>query len=287
MHDLLVSPFLSEDGCNILLPKGKMAAAYRKVLRGYAMTVRAYLDGSGKQEDPNSKILTLAGIAAQLPSWEALESEWARICWKHHVCGSHLKDAMHFHGDFEGWNTPRVERFFADLEEALVTFGNLPKTYFSVVSVDLQAYRHVVEKKSTVLIAGQSQPYPDAATLCAFGCLNFLCWRKDAGALEMFFDRGEPFYNEIYQIWNNPKRAKLDPRMSRVSRMSIGTQDFDLPLQATDYFAWHINRFWTKGDNAPYGRLSQLMGGASHAWNIENLVDDKRIELALSGTYAV
>jgi hypothetical protein len=281
--------FLSEDGYEVVLPHGYRAVACRTFLSGYAMTIRAYFDGSGTEDDSACDLLTLVGMAAPLTAWDHLEDRWAKVLWKHNVCKSHMVDCISRRSDFSpdrGWNESRQNLFIGDLEQALVEFGNQPDVHYSITSVDMKAYRHVKAQMPTISVSGSQEPYPKASTLCAFYCLNFLCWRWDSEPFELFFDRGEAFYDKLYRPWNN-KRTLSDPRLKRVTRMSIGSTDFDLPLQASDYFAWHVNRMWTKNDKSSSDRLSSLCGGSSFGWTIHELTSPNRIKLALTGTYDV
>lgn len=282
-------PYLTEDGYEVDLPGGKRGAAVRTWVRGYAMTLRTYFDGSGKEDDPNSKLITLVGMAAPLVAWDWLESKWAAVLWKHNVCASHMSKVMQFEDGFSrerGWTSERREIFLRDLENVLLGFGEQPNVFFVATSVDLEAHAHVIKQQPTIAINGVQQKYPKPSTLCAFYCLNFLCWRSKQNTYELFFDRNEAFFDKLYRPWNR-RRKDSDERLKRVSRMSVGNIDFDIPLQASDYFAWHINRFWTKRDRPASDRLSELAAVSSIAFNIHELSDLRRIELALRGTWDV
>lgn len=278
---------LTKDGYGVELPGGRLATACRTFMNSYAITVRSYFDGSGKEADTGCKLLTLAGLAAPLSAWDWLESKWAGVCWKHNVCGSHMKEAMHLHGDFDkarGWDKDRLEIFTCDLENVFLGFGDLPETFFSVATINLEAHRHVSQHKPTITVDGVERAFPSASELCAFSCLNFLHWRRDSGNFELFFDRGEPFYNLLYQPWND-KKTLMDVRLKRVTQMMVGSQDYNLPLQGSDFFAWHVNRHWTRRDTLVTDRLASLVGGSSIFWDIQHLVDDEKIASTLTGTW--
>jgi hypothetical protein len=80
--------------------------------------VRAYLDDSGKLDDPNTEVIVVAGCIAKVEDWEKFDPEWLRVLKDFGVREFHLKDLAHRKGDFKGWDESRRKAFSAGYHQS-------------------------------------------------------------------------------------------------------------------------------------------------------------------------
>jgi len=219
-------------------------------------TVRAYLDGSQSEN-----LLTLAAMSASPPTWERFESRWAEVLEKHGVSAAHMREN-------------REPSFVQNLETVLRDFGDQKDAFCSVSSVILPHHKVVSQAIDAMEAGGKQRKFPEASELCAYDCLNYLCWHYQTGQFALVFDRNEPFFAKLYNPWNVRKGKTADhPHLSRVEQMEPGSLDCHPPLQAADFIAWHVNRFWTKRDQPNSWSLGSIASISSTLWDQNRLAN--------------
>lgn len=69
------------------------------------LSLKTYLDDSGKSDDPAESITCIAGAISPLQAWEELESEWKEILRQYDVPYLHMKEYAHSvaGSPFEKW----------------------------------------------------------------------------------------------------------------------------------------------------------------------------------------
>ncbi|MDO8750412.1 MAG: DUF3800 domain-containing protein [Dehalococcoidia bacterium] len=214
-----------------------------------AVAIKAYCDCSGKSDDPRSEYLTLAGCIATPEAWYAFEKRWGEALIRNHCDYLHMKEANALQGAFSvanGWTAIRVSDLLSDLAsscfptETIVSANctvNLPD-YRRAVEIypQLRNYRpeqfcvtHVVNVAASMLPTDNSRP---------FG--------KD-GTAELFFDKNESFMKHVYKEWKR-RGAKRDVNWGLISSVGAVDSKTVYGLQAADFLAWNINRYFVTRD---------------------------------------
>lgn len=72
----------------------------------HVLLLKAYLDDSGKSNDPAESITCIAGAIAPLQAWEELETEWKEVLQRFEVPYLHMKEYAHSSpgSPFDKWN---------------------------------------------------------------------------------------------------------------------------------------------------------------------------------------
>ena len=232
-------------------------------------TIQAYLDGS-----ESDNLLTLVGMAATALTWERFGERWAEVLQKHSVSVAHMREH-------------REPLFIDDLEVVLRDFGDQEDAFCAASSVILPFHKAVSKGIRTIDIAGSARNFPKPSELCAYDCLNYLCWHYRTEQLDLLFDRNEPFFAKLYKPWNlGSGRTVGHPHLARVRKMEQGSPESHRPLQAADFVAWHVNRFWTKGDQPNSWTLGSIASTSSSLWDQDALADTFRIKRVLTSKFS-
>jgi hypothetical protein len=242
------------------------------------ITLRAYLDSSGKLDD---NWMTLAAIAATDAIWGELEKEWDRILQGHTPKGSyvHMKEVYRLEKAFDknlGWN---YENAFGLVNKCLVYMSHLPKDKLRVFycSVDLLAWQK---------LRAETYQMPDPIDLCNTFCSEFvLTWygfvypatliNPKTDSVKYFFDRNEYFFQPFYDKWNRERnQSEATGRWSIWNAIDevAPVEMKKIPgIQAADIIAWGRNRetFAKEGDIASHLAhiLRQVMPTSYVIWN--------------------
>jgi hypothetical protein len=196
--------------------------------------LRAYGDESGKEDDPQHKVMTVALHLSELDRWRVFEREWREVLGDNHVPYLHMK---------EWWNrddeiykhlktAPEKEAtFFRDL--AGVIARNIRYCASSIVRLpDLKQFNQDYGLK----IGG----YP----LALYGCLIELrkeCRDEDISIIVDKVPRGDVDCAKRYaetDTWEDLKSSGL-PIMPLEKSDSFKTV---LPIQAADWWAWEVRK---------------------------------------------
>lgn len=112
------------------------------------MTLRAYLDDSGKLADPIETVTIVGGCIATVEEWDELEKEWWSVISAYDVKEFHAVDFAHSKGDFLDWPEDKRRAFLGALVEIMrrnlrnpskPIGGLLPLSQFRNLSSERQA----------------------------------------------------------------------------------------------------------------------------------------------------
>ena len=89
---------------------------------GYLTMFRAYFDESGHPDDPNSPVVSVAAVAADIDQWHAFDEQWNDILKVHGVRGLHMTDYESRQGEYRHWKRgdQQTIQFISDLASALI-----------------------------------------------------------------------------------------------------------------------------------------------------------------------
>ncbi|HEX4769356.1 MAG TPA: DUF3800 domain-containing protein [Bryobacteraceae bacterium] len=228
------------------------------------MPLKGYYDGSGKSDDKNCRLLTLAGYCGEGSEWDAFRHAWIEILKKHNAPEEHgdpymhMVDATSLNKGFSkthGWTKPKVGQLVLDLFRVLRDFG-FDRLRGVCCPVALSDWRRAASQFK--------HPFPDSAeSLCVELCIRntVIINPNDAGKpkiVQLYFDRGEDFMKKIYRTWTNAPESKRQGWQRQTE--SIGTVTRLCPgVQAADVIAWITNKHFTDGTDAEYEMWYQLL----------------------------
>lgn len=102
--------------------------------------MKSYFDGSGKYEDPNSKMLTLAGWGSAV--WVPFEEKWQNTGKQRSPVPTHEGDDVPpgtTGGPFADWEQSRIDAFVEEAIETAISHQSGWPQGICVYSVDLRA----------------------------------------------------------------------------------------------------------------------------------------------------
>jgi hypothetical protein len=200
---------------------------------------RAYFDGSGKEDDPNAKFVTLAGIAAEEQDWDWFENTWSQILKDRGDPGyMHMAEAIRSSGPFDGWAINKVEFLIQGLVGLL---REMRKDRFRVFrcSIEIEPWKRWTRNFKL-------KPIPRVCAKWAFrnACLWYATFpdKLILQKVEAVYDRNEEFLKHIHADWTSNKRNLAEPWWNLVSKVASEHSKLVPALQAADALAWSHNR---------------------------------------------
>jgi hypothetical protein len=233
----------------------------------FAMLTMCF-DGSGKEDDPGTRFVTLAGFAAEQDAWDFFNAEWDRVLKGYGQRRSaqymHMIEAIFKTGEFEGWTDDEVAILITQLATIPSMVSSIHRIQGIRFSIDASAYKRFAPQGV--------QPIPENLAIGSFQRL-FL-WYKDSprAILEpmvILFDRGEPYLNVMMQRWNRRKSLRGKKPLWDLIK-SIGAVEMqNVPgVQAADMLAWSYNRIRTRGNSDWAGQIAQrVLNLMPHLYN--------------------
>ena len=219
------------------LPVGSIArAVFGASRRVWIMVFVAYFDASGHEDDPNSRVVTVAGFASTESQWSRFEDEWLAALRAEGVTMFHMKDFAHSRGEFLAWKNDerRRVRFLAGL---LKIISRRTRKKFSA-TVLLEQYRDV--DRRFLVREALGAPYCIASQ---FVVVFANAWMRENhpsdGALYVF-EKGDDGQGQLQRVFR-----KYFSRVLEVDPIFVEKKpDLGIPLQAADFIAYeHAKAF--------------------------------------------
>jgi Protein of unknown function (DUF3800) len=225
-------------------------------VKGVPVAITAYLDSSGKHDDP---FVTLAAFVADDGTWADFGAGWDEVLKSgfQEVSYIHMTEAVHRQPDTPfsyklGWTRKHVWELVFKLAEYMNRFKGGFVTMHSC-EVDMEAWRRLIK---------QGLPIPSEVDLCnryvseyIVGMFaNKLLSESESetislasdGLLSFIFDRNEPFIGPFSQKVNNEKDESERSRKASIWQLVDGITEDQMKstpgLQAADILAWGVNR---------------------------------------------
>ena len=235
-----------------VLPINSLSAFnYRRFLI-LAVAIKAYCDGSGKSDDRNSVYLTLASFIAEPDAWDVFERRWGEALARHRCEYLHMKDAKALRGNFSTWTHERVNHLLLDLKDSCLS-AEAVKDYGMFVcahcTVNLADYHSVAETYPQLL---DIKPEQFCGTLVVNVAASMLPnnasrpFGKD-GAVELYFDKSESFMKHVDRDWRLNRKGR-HPSWNMVSSVRPSDSKSVYGIQAADFLAWNVNRYFVTGE---------------------------------------
>jgi len=205
-------------------------------MRRWIFVIRSFFDDSGKESDPDNRVVCIAGyIAAGEAPWNFFSERWLHQLLANNFSWLHMSDFMSDKGEYAGlnwdWDKKRsvLEKFIAPIKESqLVGFG---------VAVDAQVWRRV--PKEVTRAEGDAQQF------CFMRIMRMIVERMkvvrpyDYVSVNFDCDIGftPPRFQKFLRVRDHDPDAML-----YLKSFAVTDPKLYLPLQAADFLAWETRK---------------------------------------------
>ncbi|KZC77277.1 hypothetical protein AYR46_18035 [Sphingobium yanoikuyae] len=206
------------------------------------MSLRFYIDDSGKNDPP---VFVLGGVAFQAEQVASFEAEWiAELASPPAIPFLKMKDANAGRGAFKG--VPRSER-----DAKLARLGEILRKYATATVAVIVRHDDYERIFSGKMMAWMDRPYQMMFHLTIATAYKLVAEHGFGKTAEFVFDRQiehETALRESYPALRQgmePALAAFLPENPRHADDQI-----EVALQAADMIAWHVRRTWRDGTDA-------------------------------------
>jgi len=214
------------------------------------LVLKSYLDDSGKANDPNEKIICIAGAISPLKAWENLEKEWKSILISFDIPYLHMREYAHSTGPFNKWKGQEEVRqeFLGSLMDTMdrnvmsVIGATVPKDDFNRLTTDQQQ-----KVSDPCFLCFQQTLHSAASTAFAETMTTGMTRRlqvpdpQHVEKIEVIFSRQDEFRSDMNALYDKMRRA------ARIGAMlgSFSWAFFKdvIPLQVADLIAYEMRIF--------------------------------------------
>ena len=247
-----------------------------------AVAIRGYYDKSGELAEGR---VTLAGYAAPLSVWTGFEKRWLDVLANAPIqpCRYlHMVKAMHLSDGFQDWSRSRVAALLREFFNRCFSPDGWGEGEEALSGVHCTIERSDYDRACQVLPHLRQKGWAAVcADYVAYVALTLLPQDPDKseghrkGTVELYFDRDEPFQKEIESAWNkalNRPSGRRGP-LSMVSHIGAVEMKKTPAVQAADYLAWHVNRWYTRGCRRSNFMAVLAAQGVGDRFGYDKLVD--------------
>lgn len=198
--------------------------------------IRAFLDDSGKEDDPQSSFVCIGGYLAADAHWDIFVKEWGHQLLKHGIAWVHMKDLVPRWGEYRdlGWDEAKRNEALTDFVRVirlsqLVGFG---------VAVDADVWRKDVPKALKTI-------HGDAQQFCFSRILRMVADRikisRPHDLVSVHCDCDDKFVTRRFRQFMAVRKADAEMR-TYLAAITFANPKQYLPLQAADVLAWATRR---------------------------------------------
>jgi hypothetical protein len=216
-----------DDGDDFLGPFGR---------RRWTLVIRSFFDDSGKEGDPDNRIVCIAGyLNASEFRWNMFSEEWSHQLVAHGISWLHMTDLMADADEYAalGWDWPKkkavLNRFIETIKGSdLIGFG---------VALDANAWRKI--PKEVIRSEGDAQQF------CFMRIMRMIVERMKISRpndyVAVHFDCDRAFSPSRFQRFIGIRDR--DPEARRyLQTFTIAEPKLYYPLQAADLLAWETRK---------------------------------------------
>jgi hypothetical protein len=249
---------------------GQPNLGFRELVCGFSEPKRsrrlllmlAHIDGSGSMND--SPVYVMAGYIGSVAAWEKFTAEWqAALDEPKAIEYFKMREAWARRDQFDGWSLEARDARLKLL--APIANRHAIAAVLYVVSTDAWK-RHFVGRLEKRY---HDRPYFFAYHGIMSGVVRYLHAKGIQEKVDFIFDEegGESLklMQESFEGWKELAPKEFKPYIGR--RPMPGNDKDVLPLQAADFFAWHIRRSFAEGLQGK--NVDDLTVAASELFNIE------------------
>ncbi len=202
--------------------------------------IRAYFDES-ETPDQAQGYFVVAGVVAEARRWGRFERDWRHVLDEFCAPYLHMKEYAHRKGPFLGWAEAKRASFLGQLSHVLAS----QKKYIRSVSCAISAedYGNCLSHAEK---GEAGHPYLLCLRQCAANVLALFKADAHSHQINFVFDGRPDFIGKAVDALSE---LKVNPRIPPSAReMIVGITPGDdlkiLPLQAADYFAYEVNKYY-------------------------------------------
>ena len=201
--------------------------------------LKAYYDCGNKLDSLLYKTVTLAGLFGRSKSLARFEREWDREIMKQGARYLHTKDAIALENEFSeeyGWTREKVSTLISSLIP-VIEHANADGVGLISGTLFLGDYRDCKNRVPDLV-----EPEHLLSSYCVGKAIvtHKLSFPKDDGRIALFFDRDEPFYGHIRNMWQRRDLQRTET-WSSIKQISEVSSDVFPGIQAADLLSWSIN----------------------------------------------
>lgn len=198
--------------------------------------LEAYFDASGHEDDPNCRVVTVAGFISTYDKWRKFERDWAQALAAESVTLFHMKEFAHSTGEFRNWrgDEERRRRFLGTLIRILqrrtlkAVAATLLLDHYRALDRELQMREYV------------GTPYEVAAQFAAMYVRGWGKRHRPKDAIINVFEKGDDQQAGLQRSFSLYFSGAFDEPPVYVDKRS----EVGLPLQAADLIAYeHAKAF--------------------------------------------
>ena len=223
------------------------------------MMLRAYMDASGKSDDPNSKMVTVGGAVASLEQWTQFETKWQKMLSDFGVSELHMKYLAHFKNEYETWTEDRRRSF---LLQSIEIMNSHCEGYMGA-TMPLEIFESLTEQQKALL----NDPYYPCFLGCVTGAATCVMHLSPEEGIELFVSDEPGFKGNAQKFWERCISDDAPPDLRiRLASLTLGLSPKRvLPLQAADLVAYEVNNHLTDAFNKkpterwPFKQIRQKM----------------------------
>ncbi len=203
--------------------------------------LKAYLDNSGEEDDPQHKVCSLAGYVTTIKKWCKFEKLWKQILKQYKVPYLHMKEYAHYKSPFDiFWDEKLMKekperKLFLQALVNIMDETNL-RGILSVIRLD--DFRKFNEEKGLGI---------DAYAFNLYVCMFMIAAWWQNKPVEIIIDR----INKPGRMIDRAREyAETDVWFTKPTdyiQVSVLAKGFTsrevVPIQAADFLAWEIRKF--------------------------------------------
>lgn len=159
------------------------------------MELVGYFDASGSPNDPNCRILTVAGFAASTEQWRGFEKDWQALLASEGIDCLHMKEFAHSVGAFRHWkrDETRRRRLVAHASQIIGKYAN---EVFSI-AIMLDEYRAA---DRVYKLSEFCKPYTIAASIVITRAKKSLAETYPDHSLSCVFEKGDVDQDQLVKF---------------------------------------------------------------------------------------
>ncbi len=219
-------------------------------------------------ESDTSRAGVVAGCTIAVNQLEHFGREWSRLLHDYGLSYFHMKDYAHSKEEFTLWGGDDARR--KEFLKRLIGIIRRRANISIGVVVDRQEYNHYV------CTPDRRRFFKNIYTTASYMCLFFNGRWADKYAygdpIAYVFDEGNPKRSDFESAYYESKNIPELEQRYRLGSLSFADDKAVPPLQAADFIAYEISKFWTdhrsQSERAPRLSLMSAMDTICNDWRI-------------------
>jgi Protein of unknown function (DUF3800) len=224
--------------------------------------LQAYFDGSG--EHSSTDFVCMAGYTADADHWESFSHAWHALLVKYRLSAVHMRQLMHFRGEYASLGWTETTR-----DEVLSEFAFVIRQHVQLgvaAGIDSQFYRTMPRDAQKRM----GDPQRFVFSRCLRLLIDKLREREHDVPIALIFDDDEKYAMKCYADLVDIKRGNADVK-ARIGSICFGNHRVVQALQGADVLAYLSLRYLKAqlAGGSPPPHFEQLLRAPDPAYGIE------------------